>query len=540
MRVLTAEQMREVDRVAIEEIGVPSMVLMENAALGVVEAIGERYGEARCVALVCGPGNNGGDGLAIGRQLATRGYRPHLFVVHKPGGTLSGDAGRQLDICRRLELPVWEVTSDGDPEELVEEVGHCDLVVDALFGTGLGRPLEGYFAELVTALNRLPLPRVAVDLPSGLAGGESAIPGPSLRADLTVTFAAPKIAHLFAPAADRVGEVVVADLGVPVALVDAAAGERVHLLTCEEVGVLLPPPRRPAQHKGSFGHALLVAGGPGGAGAAVLAARAAGRSGAGLVTVATPASLRTAVDAGSAESMVTPLPEASPGRLAPEARRAVLAACEGKSALGVGPGLGSFFGPSLGPGLGSGRRGESEAGHDLAATLRALCLEAELPLVLDADGLNAFAGRLGELSHRTAPTVLTPHPGELGRLLEIPTGEVQEDRRGAVRRAACESGAVVLLKGHQTLICAPDGELWLNPTGNPSMATGGSGDVLTGMITAFVAQGLSVRPAACAAAYLHGLAGDLAAERLAEGTVVAGDLIDDLPAAFRWLQQNHR
>jgi NAD(P)H-hydrate epimerase len=521
MRVLTAEQMRQADRAAIEEIGVPSMVLMENAALGVVEAISERYPQARAVAVVCGPGNNGGDGLAIGRQLATRGYQVHLFVVQKPEGSLAGDAGRQLEICRRLELPLWEATTDGDPAMLAAEAGRCDLVVDALFGTGLGRPLEGFFAELVTALNRLPLPRVAVDLPSGLAGGEAAIPGPSLRADLTVTFAAPKIAHLFAPAAERVGEVVVADLGVPPSLVEAVDGERLYLLTAEEVAALLPPPRRPTEHKGSFGHVLLVAGGPGGGGAAVLAARAAGRTGAGLVTVATPASLRSTVDGGAPEAMVTPLPEASPGRLAPAARAAVAAASHGKSVLAVGPGLGS----------------DSAEGDELSATIRALCLDAELPLVLDADGLNAFAGRLALLAERSAPTVLTPHPGELGRLLGIATGEVQADRRGAVRRAARESGAVVLLKGHQTLICNPEGEIWLNPTGNPSMATGGSGDVLTGMIAALVAQAVAVRAAACAAAFLHGLAGDLAVERLAAATLVAGDLIDDLPAARRRLSE---
>ncbi len=518
MRILDGEQMRQVDRAAIEGLGVPSMVLMENAALGVVDCIGECYPQVRSVAILCAAGNNGGDGLAVGRHLAVRGYSPHLFLVRRPGGELSGDAATQLEICRRMGLPLWEVSrEDGDLSSLIEAIRDSDLVVDALFGTGLSRPLSGFFADLVTAVNRLAVPCLAVDLPSGLAAGEEQIPGPCLRAERTVTFGAPKVAQIFPPACEAVGELVVADLGVPPELVESVAGERLSLLTAGEVEGWLPSPRRPRSHKGDHGHVLIVAGGPGGGGAAALAANAAGRCGAGLVTVATVERLTTAVDTTAPEAMVVALPEGDGGLVSPAARSRVAELSAGKSVLALGPGLGS--------------------GEEVAATLRAIALDCSLPLVLDADGLNAFAGRIEEIATRQPSTVLTPHPGEMARLLGITSAEVQRDRRAAVRRAAQLSGGVVLLKGHLTVIASPEGEVWVNPTGNPGLATGGSGDLLTGMIAALEAQAVEARAAACAAAFLHGLAGDFAAERRGEVSVLAGDLLDDLSTAWRRVQR---
>ena len=309
MKILTPEAMRAVDRAAIEDIGIPSLVLMENAAIGVVDALAEGFPEARSVTVLCGPGNNGGDGLAVARHLAIRGYVVRVFLAG--GSEPGGDAGVQLTICRNQGLEIRQLSEEGGERRTIEAARDSDLVVDALFGTGLSRPLEGPLAELVEAINRLPVPRLAVDLPSGLNGGSAEISGPHLEADLTVTFAAPKLAHILPPAAESVGEVVVADLGIPRELVEVAAGD-LFLLQAAELAPLLMP--RPADgHKGDFGHVLLFAGGIGKAGAAILAARGAVRGGAGLVTVAVPAPILPEVDGGSLESMTLPLETSGTG-----------------------------------------------------------------------------------------------------------------------------------------------------------------------------------------------------------------------------------
>ncbi len=511
MKVLTPEAMRAVDRAAIEEFGIPGVVLMENAAIGVADAVGERFPEARSVVIVCGPGNNGGDGLAAGRHLAVRGYQVVLFLV---AGTRppTGDAEVQLTICRNQGLELHELESDGDWHPLLEAARHADLIVDGLFGTGLSRPLEGELARLVGEINRLPAPVLAIDLPSGLQGGSAGIPGPHLEAEVTVTFAAPKLAHVLPPAADAVGQVVVADLGMPPELIERAPGD-LYLLQAEELAAQLIP--RPVDaHKGDFGHALLVAGGRGTAGAAVLAARGALRGGAGLVTVAVPAPVLATVDGASLESMTLGL-AAGPEGLAEDAADELLAAAAGKQVVAIGPGLG--------------------LAETTLAVVRRVALACGLPLVLDADGISAFAGRAEVLAGRTAATVLTPHPGELGRLFGIGSAEVQEDRPAAARRAAAAAHAVVVLKGHQTVVAAPAGEVWINPTGNPGMATGGSGDVLTGLVASLLAQGYDAVAAAQLAVYVHGLAGDLAAAAVGETALVAGDLVDRLGEAFEQL-----
>lgn len=518
MRILTAEQMRTVDRMAIEEIGIPSMVLMENAALGVVEAIAEplaatRRAEVRRVAIFCGPGNNGGDGLAIARQLDGRGYSCAVFLVLR-GAEPRGDAGLQLAILERLGLEIVRLGPETDLAPAIAAAAAADLIVDALFGTGLERPLEGHYAALVEALDALAVPRLAVDLPSGLDASRAAPIGPHLRADLTVTFAAPKIAHVFAPASAAVGELVIADLGFSSALVEAAPGD-LHLLVAEELAAVLFA-RRAESHKGDHGHALIVAGSPGKSGAAILAARAAVRAGAGLVTAAVPAPLLEVVDGGSLESMTLGLAATAEGTLARAAVAQVLEAAEGKQAVALGPGLGP--------------------GSETAAAIRELVLALPLPLVLDADGLNAFSGRAGELRGRPAPTVLTPHPGEMARLLGTTSAEVQADRLGAARRGAELTGAVVVLKGSQSLIAEPGGALAVNPTGNPGMASGGTGDVLSGVLAGLLAQGYEPVIAARLGVFLHGLAGDLAAETTGFEALAASDLITSLGAAFARLR----
>jgi len=526
LRILTAEAMREVDRAAIETLGLPSLVLMENAAIGVVEATAEAFPEASSAAIFCGPGNNGGDGLAVARHLAIRGWEVRIFLVGPAGTTpyaalaagepKPSDFATQLGICRRAELSVFAIGEEKDLKVALEATAECDVVIDALFGTGLSRPLDGLFARVVAAINRLAVPCVAVDLPSGLSGSEAQPIGPHIEAALTVTFAAPKIAHVFPPAADAVGEMVVAGLGIPPQLVEDVEEEAgdLHLLMGEELADLLPE-REVGSHKGDYGHALIVAGSSGKAGACILAARAAVRAGAGLVTAAVAAPILQTVDLGSIESMTLALPADEQGRLAAGAADAALAAAEGKTVLALGPGLG--------------------AEPATVAEIRRIVLESSLPLVLDADGINAFAGKAVDLAGRRAETILTPHPGELGRLLGISTAQIQEDRIAAARGAAEETGAIVILKGHMTLV-ASGTAVFVNPTGNPGMATGGTGDVLTGLIAGLLAQGIDALDAAVLGVYLHGLAGDLAASRLGEMTLAANDLIEILPAALAELK----
>ncbi len=510
MRVLTAEAMQSVDRWAIDELGIPGLVLMENAAIGVVDGIGEWFPEARSITIVCGPGNNGGDGLAIARQLDGRGYAVQIVIVGSQ--PMSGDAGTQEAICGQIGLPIVRLENEAGLDPAMAAAASSDLLVDALFGTGLGRPLEGLFAELVSRLNQVAQPIVAVDLPSGLSGSSSQPLGPHVQADLTVTFGAPKIAHLFPPAADAVGELLVADLGIPRRLFDRAEGD-LRLLEESELRLLLQP-RAPEGHKGTYGHTLVVAGSEGKSGAALLATQAAIRSGAGLVTVAVPENVLPVLEASSLESMTIGLPMTD-GGIAADAVPLLLDAARERQVVALGPGLG-------------------EAASTVEA-IRRVVTESEAPLVLDADGLNAFAGLLDQLVARRGPLVLTPHPAELGRLLDRDKETILADRPGAVREAVERSGATVVLKGHLSLIGSADG-IAINPTGNPGMATGGTGDVLTGLIAGLIGQGRAPAEAAELGVYVHGLAGDLAADDQGELSLSAGDLLDRIPAAFESLR----
>ncbi|MEO8276313.1 MAG: NAD(P)H-hydrate dehydratase [Thermoanaerobaculia bacterium] len=513
MRVLTAAEARAFDRWAIEELGVPPLVLMENAAFAVAEAVGESFSTARRVSIFCGPGNNGGDGLAVARQLLTRGYEVAIALANF-GRALSNDCARQLEICQAMELTVVELGDDW--RETAALAAEADLVIDALFGTGLERPLLAPYAELVEWLNSLPVPRLAIDVPSGLDASRAHPIGPAIRASVTVTFAAPKIAHLLLPAAEWVGELSVADLGVPFELSPVAEGT-LEVTTAGELAAGLIP-RPAAAHKGTFGHLLLVAGSRGKAGAAILAARGAVAGGAGLVTVATVESAWAALASAVPEAMTLPFAEESGGGIAGAGLAVLVEAARARDVLAIGPGIGSS--------------------PEVAKWVRKLVLEvSELPLVLDADGLNAFAGALKSLRARKGRTVLTPHPGELARLLGTTTEDVEADRLAAVRKAAEISGALVVLKGARTLVGLPGGEVAIQTTGNPAMASGGSGDVLTGLLAARLAQGDEPSFAARLAVHLHGAAGDLAVAAGFTPAVPAGALANHLGKAFEKLRE---
>ncbi|HEY0590674.1 MAG TPA: NAD(P)H-hydrate dehydratase [Thermoanaerobaculia bacterium] len=503
MKILDSDQMRSIDRRATEEYGIASVVLMENAALAAADVVVERFPDAARAAVFCGTGNNGGDGFALARHLANRGLEVGIFLVGDRA-RIAGDALANLEACDRAGLAVAPVDAADGLERAVLFASRSDLVIDAIFGTGLQRPASGLHAEAILALNALEVPRLALDLPSGLDASTATVPGPAIEAAVTVTFAAPKIAHVFGPAAEYCGDVVVADISIPDAAVEA---ERVTLSLIEPGdAAALFQPRASETHKGTYGHVAVIAGSEGRSGAAILAARGAIRAGAGLVTVLTDVATANIVDAASAESMTYHIFRTRSGI------DRILAALKEKDAVVLGPGL-----------------PDDDEGY---AFVRDLLPRIELPTIVDASALNAFRGAIQDLASDETPRVLTPHPGELARLVGVGVGEILDDRVGAARAAAARAKAVVVLKGHQTLVATPDGEVRVNPTGNAGMASGGMGDVLSGMIGALLAQGADPAEAAAAAVWLHGFTGDLLAEETADIGLAARDLAEAIPRAI--------
>lgn len=501
-----AEQMREVDRWAIERRGVPSLALMERAGEAVARAV-----EGLCpdgpVAVVCGKGNNGGDGLVVARLLRERGRRVDVLLACDPA-SLSGDAAESL---RRLPgdapLALIDPRSGALGEDASRAISSATAIVDALLGTGFHGRVQGAVAVAVEAILAARAPVIAVDVPSGVDASTGEVDELAVSAEETVTFHAAKPGLWIHPGKQRSGEVIVADIGIPRgAPARAQAG-----LVGPEVLRLLP--RRGADStKFTSGHVLVVGGSTGLTGAPRMAAEAAMRAGAGYVTACVPASLQPLlVGAGRAEMMTRALPDAD-GALRSDAMEVVLAAAQRGGALVLGPGI-----------------GRAECAAQLA---RDLAREAPLPLVLDADGLNAHEGRLQELASRRHATVITPHAAELGRLLGIDSHQVQRQRMRRAREAARLSGATVVLKGDDTLVADPSGALAVSPGGSPALATAGTGDVLSGVIAALLAGGLGAFDAAAAGVYMHLLAGGIAAQRQgsAEG-VIAGDVIAALPSA---------
>ncbi len=515
MEVLDTARMREADRIAIEEMKIPGLVLMENAGRLVAETILDVVPDAtaRHVVVLAGPGNNGGDGFVCARHLARCGAPVVVYLVGASPGKLRGDAGTMARAWLGMGGQVVPIRDERAWERRGPVLHPGVLVVDAMFGTGLSRPLGGLPARVVEDVNSSGAIVAAVDIPSGLQASTHEIPGPAIAADLTVTFARPKPAQLLPPAEDLCGEVVVVDIGIPPRAV-WQAGTDLHWVTAEDVSLLLPE-REPGDHKGRFGHVLVVAGSTGKAGAAALAGWGALRAGAGLSTVASPAAVRPEVAGFAPELMTEPLPATREGFLGKGAAKRALELAAERSVIAIGPGLGTR------PGV--------------AAEIRELVRRSPVPVVLDADGVNAFAGRSrASLAARKAPLVLTPHPGEAARLHGVTPAEIQGDRLGWARRIAAEANAVCVLKGYRTVIAAPDGQAYVNPTGNPGMACGGMGDVLTGLIAGLIAQGLEPLEAAILGVYVHGLAADIAVDRLeSEPSLTAGAVLEHLADAFR-------
>lgn len=513
--LVTAQQMRELDRLTIER-GTPGHVLMERAGAGAVVALLKAFPQARTkpVLVFAGKGNNGGDGFVIARLLKKEGSRCEVILTAKKED-VKGDALRNLKAFMRLRGRIHEVSTSEQLDSVRKKLRHCGLVVDALLGTGLSAPVRGLMAELIDLINASGVPVVAVDTPSGLDTDRGVALGTSVYAALTVTFAYPKIGLLQPTAKAYVGQLEIVDIGIaPESIV--TVDPQTMLLTQESVGALIHS-RTLDAHKGDFGHLLVLAGSRGKSGAALLSGGAALRVGTGLVTLAGPSSLNTIFSSALVETMTIPMPEREDGSLALN-ENAMTDAVQGKSAIAFGPGIG--------------------VSSDTIGLTQWLLLKSTLPLVIDADGLNCLATNLAILREARVPVVLTPHPGEMARLAKMSNADVQSQRLEIARTFACEHHCFLVLKGSRTVIAAPDGKAWVNPTGNPGMASGGMGDVLTGIIGGFLAQGYTPEHVCRLGVFLHGYVGDRAAEEKGEVGIIARDLIDRLPAGIRALRHS--
>jgi hydroxyethylthiazole kinase-like uncharacterized protein yjeF len=513
MIVVTAEEMREMDRLTIQEYGVSSLALMERAGEAVSAAITQKFSKPakKGVLIVAGKGNNGGDGFVVARLLKKRRVRCEVALLAKRA-ELSPDAAHNCRAFEKIGGKVTEVAAD-QPGTLARRIVDKGLVVDAILGTGIKSAVRGLYAEAITLMNASGVPIVAVDIPSGLDTDRGSQLGVAIQAELTVAFGYAKLGQVIYPGVDFVGDLAVADIGI-----DPRAATTVNpateLLLAEEMSWLVP--RRAADtHKGTYGHVLVIAGARGKTGAAILACRAAMRAGAGLVTLVAPRSLNDIFASSLVEVMTEPSPESDAGDLAELSSDQWLRLLQRKSALVFGPGLGI-----------------SDAARN---NLRWLMRNLEIPWIIDADGLNNLAFDLDRLNRAKTPPVLTPHPGEMSRLTGKSAAAIAEDRVGIAREFALQHRCYLVLKGARTIVATPFGKAYINSTGNPGMASGGMGDVLAGMLGALAGQGFDPEEAVKLGVFLHGFVGDRAAAEKGDIGLIASDIIDGLPAGLRAL-----
>lgn len=522
MKVVTAQEMRDIDRRTIEKFGIPGQVLMERAGMAVASKIKELFPQKKTMVLA-GGGNNGGDGIVVARELFNSGWHVKVLLFAKQN-KLSPDCLSQFRSAKQAGVPV-EIRARITGGDL-----HSALVVDALFGTGMNKEIKGNLAEVISLLNRTDSPVLSVDIPSGISADSGQVMGVAVKADYTVTFGLPKRGHLLYPGADYTGELFIENIGFPGELL-ASDDLTVELLEKRYISQLIP--ERPRySHKGDYGHVLIVAGSKGKTGAAFMAAKACMRTGAGLVTVGVPESLADIVQSRVTEEMTLPLPDAGSGTLSSKASSVILRFfAERADVLCIGPGIG--------------------VSDETRKLLAELITSSRAPMVIDADGINSIED-IALFGKARAPVLLTPHPGEMARLLNkkaSPPGRrsqkagarefrthVEQERIATALSFSQETGTYLLLKGVPTVLAEPGGRAYINPTGNPGMATGGTGDVLSGMVSSFMAQGLNPTDGAILGMYMHGLAGDIAADKMGEHSLIASDIIDSLPEAFKCLK----
>jgi NAD(P)H-hydrate epimerase len=514
MKVATAEIMRKLDRKAIDEFGIPGLVLMENAARGTVGAMFRHFPDLvqKRVGILAGRGNNGGDAFAVARYLLNRGV-PCQVYLFAPREEVKGDAAVNLEVLSRMGGEIFEILNMEEWQTQRGKVADSGLLVDGIFGTGLKGEVKGFFREIIEFANSLGRPMVAIDIPSGLDSDSGKVLGTCIRASLTVTFGLLKRGLLILPGAEFCGKVVLVDISLPRSSIDGM-GIKDSLIEGADFLPLLPARDRIA-HKGQFGHLLVLSGSVGKTGAAAMVCQGALRVGTGLITLGIPESLNPIMEVKLTEAMTEPLPETKEHTLSLTGHGRIMDLCPRKSALAIGPGL--------------------SLNAETARLVQRVVRSIQVPAVIDADGLSALTGKLDSFRKSPNELIFTPHPGEMARMLGTSVQEVQEDRIHAARQFAQKYGITLVLKGARSLVAGPAGDVFINPTGNPGMASGGMGDVLTGMIGGFLAQGLPSLEAAMLGVYLHGLVGDYVVHRKGERGIAATDLIEETPQVLRSL-----
>jgi len=512
MILVTANEMQAMDRRTIEDFGLPGMVLMENAGRGAIRFLLKQFPnlENARVGVIAGRGNNGGDGFVIARYLKQKGIQVQVYLLAERH-RVQGDALANLKLLKPLEVPVVEIPDNASFSKIKSEMDGLDILIDAILGTGLKSDVTGYFKTIIDYINRLNKPVFAVDMPSGLNSDTGQPCGTCIRATATATFAYAKTGHMVYPGIDFCGNLKIVDIGIPPHIA-AAVGPRHFLTTAKLVRSHLIP-RSADAHKGSTGHLLVIAGSTGKTGAASMTAMSALRTGAGLVTLGVAQSLNSALESQMLEAMTAPLPESGSGVLGESAFNAIQKELPGKRCLAIGPGLGQAA--------------------ETKKLIRKIIRQSEIPVVLDADGLNNLAGDVNHLLTARAPIVLTPHPGEMARLLDTEVSKIQQDRITSAREFSVEYNVHVVLKGAATIIAHPDGRVFINATGNAGMASAGMGDVLTGAIAGLIVQGLTPEAACHAGVYLHGAAADNLAEDMGPYGYLAGDVMGAIPGEIK-------
>jgi NAD(P)H-hydrate epimerase len=536
VKVVTAKEMQEIDRLTIEEYGIAGTILMERAGLSVVRRINELFfqnaedrgqrvevkerrtenGERRTIVILCGGGNNGGDGLVVARLIHNQGRDVKVFLTAKPED-LRGDARINYNAAIRFGVKVYPISRFFSG--YASRITHHDIIVDALLGTGLNKDVREPLSRVIERVNKSPATVIAIDIPSGVSSDTGQVMGVAVKADYTITFGLPKRGHLLYPGAEYTGSLFIEDIGFPSGLLKSKK-IRTNLVEREDVITLLP--ERPRySHKGTYGHVLLVAGSRGKTGAGLMAARATLRTGAGLVTIGVPETVINAFQSRVTEEMTLPLPDKGNGTLSKKAAGPILDFLKKKaSVLAIGPGI--------------------SVDDDIRELVKGLILNVSVPVVVDADGLNAIANSINILRKTKAPIILTPHPGEMARLisskqLTVDSQQIEKNRIDIAASFAKRTKTYLVLKGVPTVTATPNENAYINSTGNPGMAKAGTGDVLTGVIAGLIAQGLSPMDASIAGVYIHGLAGDISCEKRGVYSLVASDIIRAIPQAFRRL-----
>ncbi len=514
MYLVTADEMREMDRRTIETFGLPGRVLMENAGRGATRFLTEQFADLpqMRVAVIAGRGNNGGDGYVIARYLAHKDISVAVYLLADPA-RVAGDAAANLALLAPLGIPIIQINDEKSFAGQRSRMRGEDLWIDAILGTGLKSEVKGFYRKIIDFINSLEKPVFAVDIPSGLNSDTGQPCGTCIRATATSTFAYAKTGHYIHPGAEYTGTLQVVDIGIPPHVAEEVAPKQ-YLLDVEQIksGFRL---RAADAHKGRTGHLLAVAGSPGKTGAAAMTAASAVRSGAGLVTLCVPAGVNAVLESQLMEAMTCPLPETAAGVLDESSFDRIMSLLADKRCLAVGPGL----------------------GQDPATKRLVLRLvgESPVPLVIDADGLNCLAGELEILKRCKAPVILTPHPGEMARLASATVKDIQADRIARAREFSCRHKVHLVLKGANTVIAHPDGSVYINTTGNSGMASGGMGDVLTGLIAGFVTQGFTPETACHAGVFLHGAAADTLSRQIGPVGFLASEVMDRVPAEMMQL-----